>query len=101
MAITLTYLDDLSRVRVQASGLAPGYVRVERSINGGLLWETVRGASALEVVGGAIQIDDYEFAPDIENTTGSCRRSTRCTTGPATTRPGASHGKCRPACDRL
>lgn len=68
MTITLSYLDDLSRVRIQASGLAPGYVRVERSINGGLLWETVRGASALEVVGGAIQIDDYEFAPDIENT---------------------------------
>lgn len=66
MTISLTYLDDLSRVRVAGSGLADGYVRVEHSING-LLWETVRGGLALEVVSGAIQIDHYEFVVGAAN----------------------------------
>jgi hypothetical protein len=66
VSITLTYMGDLSRVRVEATGLADGYVRVERSFNE-LIWETVRGGVALEVVGGAITVDDFEFDPDVEN----------------------------------
>lgn len=66
MTLSLTFHTDRYRVRIQASGLAPGYVRVERSPNG-LLWEPVRGATALEVVAGSVTVDDYEYTPGVEN----------------------------------
>src|SRR5690554_972079 len=65
--ITLTFHTDTWRVRITGTNLAPGFVRVERSING-LWWETVRGGSALEVDGsGGITLDDWEYAPGVEN----------------------------------
>ena len=66
MTISLSYDDTLSRVVITGTNLAEGYVRVERSPNG-LLWETVRGATALEVVDGEITAYDYEFAADTTN----------------------------------
>lgn len=65
--ITLTFHTDTWRVRITGTNLAAGVVRVERSING-LWWETVRGGSALEVDGGGgITLDDWEYAPGVEN----------------------------------
>ncbi|THV26012.1 hypothetical protein [Glycomyces paridis] len=68
MTLALTYLDDLSRVRIEGTSLAEGTITVERSLNG-LLWETVRGGAAVEIgPGGTFQLDDYEFAPGLEST---------------------------------
>ena len=67
MTLSLAYNDDLGRVQITASGLPDiGAVRVERSVNG-LLWTTVRGASALTVEDGTVSVDDYEFVADREN----------------------------------
>lgn len=66
MAITLTYDAAQSRVEIACTGLADGFVKIERSPNG-LLWETIRGATALEVVSGVITWFDYEFFPNIVN----------------------------------
>ncbi len=69
MAITLTYDATLARVRIDVDGLDPAAaVLVERSTDQ-VRWTTVRGASAAAVTGGAlaVPVDDYEFAPDIEN----------------------------------
>ena len=67
MTLSLAYNDDLGRVQITASGLPDiGAVRVERSVNG-LLWTTVRGASALTVEDGSASVDDYEFVADQEN----------------------------------
>lgn len=67
MTLSLAYNDDLGRVQITASGLPDiGAVRVERSVNG-LLWTTVRGASALPVEDGSVSVDDYEFVADREN----------------------------------
>jgi hypothetical protein len=66
--ISLSYLGDLSRVRVALSGLPDGTVRVERSATAGFqLPTTVRGASALPIVSGNGQVDDYEFYADVQN----------------------------------
>lgn len=72
MTITLTYLDDLSRVQIELSGLTDGAVAVQRSLNpsaGDTLWAdgTVRGGTALPIQGGTGLIDDYEFAANSEN----------------------------------
>jgi hypothetical protein len=67
VTIALTYLDDLSRVRIAGSGLLPGAVRCERSING-IVWDTVRGGVAMPVQDtGDFELFDYEFAADVEN----------------------------------
>lgn len=68
MTLSLNYNDDLSRVQVTVTDLPfdAGTVRVERSTNG-LYWQTVRGATALPVVGGAAVVDDYEFTADVPN----------------------------------
>lgn len=60
MTIALSYLDDLSRVRIDLSDLPDGVAHVERSTND-LFWETVRGGVELPVVDGVAQLDDYEF----------------------------------------
>lgn len=64
MTMTLTYLDDLSRVRIELTDLEhDGRVRVERAlVTADPPWETVRGGAALPVTGGTAQLDDYEFA---------------------------------------
>lgn len=69
MTIGLSYNDDISRVQVSVTGLPfdSGTIKLERSTNG-LYWETVRGAAALPVSGGAAAVDDFEFSADVENT---------------------------------
>lgn len=66
MTLALSYLDDLSRVRIMGTDLAPGGVTVERSING-LLWTTVRGGASVAVEAGGFTLDDYEFVPGRQN----------------------------------
>lgn len=70
MAVTATYLSDLSRVRVSFTGMSSlaDYATVERSIDGGLHWELVRGGSSVPVTAGAGHLDDYEFENGALNT---------------------------------
>jgi hypothetical protein len=67
---TASYLSDLSRVRVSFTGLSSlaDYAIVERSVNGGLTWELVRGGDSVPVTAGAGHLDDYEFANGSLNT---------------------------------
>lgn len=70
MSITLSYLSDLSRVRVALSGLPDGTVQIQRAANGSAtdaLWQRgiVRGAKALPIESGSGQVDDYEFFADV------------------------------------
>lgn len=68
MSLTLTYLKDLSRVRIALSGLTDGTVKVERSATAGFqLPVTVRGGRALPITSGDGQVDDYEFYADVQN----------------------------------
>jgi hypothetical protein len=65
VAVTLSYDDQLGRVRVEADalGVDATYATVDRSYNGGP-WATIRGGGAIEVVSEVMQLpaDDYEFA---------------------------------------
>lgn len=65
MTVTLTYDDQLGRVRVEADalGATATYAVVDRSYNGGP-WVTLRGGVSIEVVSEVMQLpaDDYEFA---------------------------------------
>lgn len=68
MTIAVSYLSDLSRVRIALSGLADGTVLVERSATAGFqLPVTVRGGVTLPISGGVGQLDDYEFYADVQN----------------------------------
>ena len=68
MTLSLNYNDDLSRVQISITDLpfSEGTVRIERSTNE-LYWQTVRGATALPIVGSSAAVDDYEFTADTEN----------------------------------
>lgn len=68
MTVTLSYDAQLSRVRVDATGLGAALTAtVERSTNQ-VNWATVRGGLAVTVTGGVIPtVDDYEFNPDVLN----------------------------------
>lgn len=70
MAVSASYLSDLSRVRVSFSGMSTDadYATVERSTDGGFHWELVRGGSTVPVTAGAGHLDDYEFANGELNT---------------------------------
>lgn len=70
MSITATYLDDLSRVRLECTGApaAADHALIERSTDGGITWATVRGGATVALDGGACLLDDYEFAPGALNT---------------------------------
>lgn len=72
MTLTLTYDQQLSRVRVTASALPAGATtaKLERSLNG-VRWTVIRGGLELAVTAGlelARPADDYEFVPDTANT---------------------------------
>lgn len=70
MAVTLTYDPTLSRVQIDANGLAAAdYATVERSTDG-INWTMVRGGSDVALTAGAfdLPVDDYEFSPDVQNT---------------------------------
>ncbi|MGH9247984.1 MAG: hypothetical protein ACRD0W_00465 [Acidimicrobiales bacterium] len=67
MTIALTYLTDLSRVRIELSSIAEDVVSIERSANATGPWSTVRGAVTVDIVTGGAIVDDYEFYADVEN----------------------------------
>lgn len=69
MTITLTYADDLSRVRIAVTGLDPDSVtaNIERSTDG-VRWTFVRGGEGAMVTATNVALDDYEF-PDATLTT--------------------------------
>lgn len=66
MTLTLSYDGTLSRIVIQGTALPDGFVRVERSVNE-VLWDTVRGGSALEIDSGSFTLYDYEFFDGVEN----------------------------------
>lgn len=66
MTLTITYDGTLSRVVIQGAALPDGLVRVERSVNE-ILWEVVRGGTAVEIEGGSFTLYDYEFFDSVEN----------------------------------
>jgi hypothetical protein len=69
MSVTLTYDATLSRVRIDATGLATAdQATVERSTDQ-IRWTTVRGGTAVGVTAGVLDlaVDDYEFSPNVVN----------------------------------
>jgi hypothetical protein len=69
VAVTLTYDATLSRVQVNATGLAAAdYATVEISTDQ-INWTVVRGGSDVGVTAGAfdLPVDVYEFSPDVIN----------------------------------
>jgi hypothetical protein len=65
--LTAVYLEDFSRVKLEAGDLDPEVVySIQRSIDGGTTWVPVRGASNI-TDGGVTIVYDYEFAPNVEN----------------------------------
>lgn len=66
MSVTLTYDSQLSRVRIDATGLGSALTAtVERSTNQ-VTWATVRGGLGVTVTAGTIPtVDDYEFSADV------------------------------------
>lgn len=66
MTLTLSYDETLSRVVIQGSDLPDGFVRVERSVNE-IMWDVIRGGTAVEVEAGSFILYDYEFFDSVEN----------------------------------
>lgn len=68
MTLTVTYADDLARVRLAVTGAPPAadYARIERSRNA-ITWTTVRGGDTVALTGGAGNLDDYEFTANTTN----------------------------------
>jgi len=66
MPVTVAYDEQLARVRITASSVTGASAVVERSTNQ-IRWTTVRGGSGVAVTGGAVRLDDYEFAPGVPN----------------------------------
>lgn len=66
--LNLTYDDDLSRVRLNVTGISSDtdYVMIERSTDR-VRWETVRGGLKLVPVNGTVNLDDFEFHADVQN----------------------------------
>lgn len=65
--LTAIYLEDFSRVQLEATGLDPEVVySIQRSVDGGTTWVPVRGASNI-TDGGVTIVYDYEFTPNVEN----------------------------------
>lgn len=65
--LTAVYLDDFSRIKLEAGDLDPNVVySIQRSTDGGTTWVPVRGATNI-TDGGVTVVYDYEFAPGIEN----------------------------------
>lgn len=69
MSVSLTYDDTLSRVVIDADGLAAAdYATVERSTDQ-IRWTVIRGGGNVSVTAGAfdLPVSDYEFEPGVEN----------------------------------
>jgi hypothetical protein len=63
VSLTATYIDDRGRVRLEGSSLGASatYAVFDRTINGGITYTTVRGASEVPVSSEAAVCDDHEF----------------------------------------
>lgn len=70
MTLTSTYADDIGRVRLAFSGYSADadYATVERSVDGGITWASVRGGGVVPVTAGAGSLDDFEFQAGVLNT---------------------------------
>ena len=69
MTVTLSYDPVLSRVRIDATGLAAAdYATIERSTDQ-IAWTTIRGGSNATVAAGVLTptVDDYEFTDGVAN----------------------------------
>lgn len=68
MALTLTYEDTLSRVKIVGDSFSSSttVVQVERSLDQ-VTWTTVRCGIDSPVVSGAVTVYDYEFSADVVN----------------------------------
>lgn len=65
--LSATYLDDLGRIRLEiGSPTANVSYRIERSTDGGVTWEPVRGAQNMGTLSSTI-VDDFEYTPNVEN----------------------------------
>lgn len=65
--LTAEYLDDFARVKLEAGDLDPEVVyTIRRSVDGGVTWAVVRGATNI-TDGGVTVVYDYEYAPNTEN----------------------------------
>ncbi|MCG5464235.1 hypothetical protein MED01_002400 [Micromonospora sp. MED01] len=63
----LYYDPVLSRVRLTADGLLDTEPWTVQRSTDLIRWATVRGGSQLTPVAGTVQVDDYEFAPNVTN----------------------------------
>lgn len=67
VSLNATFLDDLGRVRLELVDPEPNVrYRVQRSTEDEPTWVPVRGAQHMSTVSATI-VDDYEYAPNIEN----------------------------------
>lgn len=66
MSLSLTYLDDLSRIRIRGTDLTGNDVHVQRSTDR-IRWTTVRGGEAVQLSSRSFTLDDYEFIPGVAN----------------------------------
>ena len=66
MSLTVAFHADLWRVSLAGADWDAERVHIERSTNG-LVWHTVRGGRRRPVEGGAWWVDDFEYAPGVEN----------------------------------
>lgn len=71
MTSFLTYDSALSRVRIDLAAIRAGYGSdetgsVQRSLDQ-VRWTTVRGGDAIFITSGSLDLDDYEFTPDVVN----------------------------------
>jgi hypothetical protein len=65
--LSATYLDDLGRIRLEVLSPTPNVsYRIERSTNGGVSWQPVRGAQNMGTLSSTI-VDDFEYTPNVEN----------------------------------
>src|SRR5687768_14542730 len=65
--LSAVYLDDLGRIRLEiVSPDANVTYRIERSTDGGLTWQPVRGAQNMGTLSSTI-VDDFEYTPNVEN----------------------------------
>lgn len=69
MTLVTSFLNDLWRVRLTLSALTDvDAVKIERAlVTADEPWETVRGGTALPIVAGAGQLDDYEYGDAVLN----------------------------------
>lgn len=70
MALTATYDPVLSRIQLAVTGASgtATYLVIDRSIDGFITADVVRGGSHIPIAGGAGNLDDYEFLAGVATT---------------------------------